>query len=407
MGHDWRTRRGARGPAVLATTLALVLAVVALVGLTQSERPRSDASSRPIDGGLEPLVQTPAVPPRPPVTIAPRAPDPSAIAARAAALPQLRSLLVSWQGRLVVEHYADNVRATTPANIKSASKSVLSALVGLALARGALPPLDTPIARWFPALERADDARKRTITLEHLLTMQTGLASTSGRNYGAWVRSRDWVAYALARPMVSDPGTTMEYSTGTSHVLSSILTTATGVSTWQFARDALTRPLGFTLARWPRGPRGIYFGGNDMLLTPRQMTAIGELYLHDGVVPAAGTVDVITDAPGAGTRLLPDGWVDASCTPRTQSQFDPGREYGYAWWIRDIGGATACFAWGYGGQYILVFRDLSLVVVATSSPDVSDERHGHRRRLLDLIGEEVVSPVAGRHDTPVDRTTVG
>ncbi len=374
----------------LVTAAAAAVALAALAGLPRVE---SIAGT-----GLPPLQVPPAAPapsadPRPPMP--PRAPDAAAVATAAATLPQLRSLLVSWRGRLAVEYYAPKVRATTPANIKSASKSVLSALVGVAIARGHLPPLDTPITRWFPSLRDADDERKQAITLEHLLTMQTGLASTSGPNYGAWVRSRDWVAYALARPMVSDPGTSMEYSTGTSHVLSSVLTTATGVSTWQFARDTLTRPLGFTLARWPRDPRGIYFGGNDMLLTPRQMTAIGELYLHDGVVPLAGQVDVLADAPGAGTRLLPEGWVDASCTPRTRSQFDPDREYGYGWWIRDFGGATACFAWGYGGQYIMVFRDLDLVVVATSSPDVSDERHGHRRRLLDLVAREIVAPVRG------------
>ncbi len=312
--------------------------------------------------------------------------DAERLAARAAGLPQLRSLLVSWQGRLVAEHYAKGVRATTLANVKSASKGIITALVGVAIAQGHIPSVDTPLSTWFPAVGRDADTRKRTLTLEHLLTMQTGLASTSGRNYGAWVRSRDWVRAALARPMVSDPGTTMEYSTGTSHVLSAILTRATGMSTWAFARETLARPLGFTLARWPRDPQGIYFGGNDMLLTPRQMVQVGEVYRRDGVAPP--------DATTPGAQLVPAAWVQASCTPRTRSQYDADREFGYGWWIQDIGGHTACFAWGYGGQYIMVFRDLDLVVVATSSPDVSDERHGHRRALLDLIADEIVRPLS-------------
>ncbi len=98
--------------------------------------------------------------------------------------------------------------------------------------------------------------------------------------------------------MVSDPGTSMEYSTGTSHVLSAILTKVSGTSTWAFARDALTRPLGFTLARWPRDPQGIYFGGNDMLLTPRQMVSVGELYLRDG--------------QAGGRQVVSAAWVAAS-----------------------------------------------------------------------------------------------
>lgn len=290
-----------------------------------------------------------------------------------------------WQGRTVVEHYAPGVRASSLANIKSASKGVLTALVGIALERGRIASLDTPLSTFFPEVRRAADARKRAITLRHLLTMQAGLESTSGRQYGRWVLSPNWVRFALERPMVSAPGTSMEYSTGTSHLLSAVLTQATGMSTWAFAREALAEPLGFTLARWPRDPQGIYFGGNDMLMTPRQMLRIGQLYARGGVVPG--------DDRTADRRVLPDAWIEASCTARTQSRFDSDRLFGYGWWIQDIGGQTACFAWGYGGQYIMVFRDLDLVVVATSSPDVSDERHGHRRALLALIAEEVVAPV--------------
>ena len=114
--------------------------------------------------------------------------------------------------------------------------------------------------------------------------MRSGLQSTSNRYYGAWVQSRNWVQYALDRPMLAEPGTDMDYSTGSSHILSAILTKVTGTSTWRFAQDALAKPLGFTLAQWPRDPQGIYFGGNDMLMTPRQMVAFGELYLNRGLV---------------------------------------------------------------------------------------------------------------------------
>ena len=152
----------------------------------------------------------------------------------------------------------------------------------------------------------------------------------------------------------------MEYSTGSSHLLSAMLTKATGTSTWQFAQDALAKPLGITLARWPQDPQGIYFGGNEMLLTPKQMVAIGELYLKRGRVN--------------GRQIVPASWVDTSCVPRTTSAWDSDRRYGYGWWIQDFDGGTACFAWGYGGQYIFVFRELNLVVAATSSTAVSDER---------------------------------
>jgi CubicO group peptidase (beta-lactamase class C family) len=309
----------------------------------------------------------------------PASPDLSRAATTAAELGQLHSLLVSWRGELVLEHYAPKFSRARLANIKSASKSLISALVGIAIARGLVKGVDEPIATYLPQLARAP-AAKRAITIEDLLTMRSGLESTSGPNYGPWVHSRNWVQYALDRPLVAEPGTTMEYSTGTSHLLSAILTRASKMSTWQFAQTALARPLGFSLSRWTRDPQRIYLGGNEMLMTPRQMVAFGELYLNRGLV--------------RGRQIVPAEWVDESCRPRTRSRWDPTREYGYGWWIQEVGGRRACFAWGHGGQYIFTFRDLDLVVVVTSSTAASEERHGYRQRLLQLIGEQVVTPIA-------------
>jgi CubicO group peptidase (beta-lactamase class C family) len=300
--------------------------------------------------------------------------------AAASELPQLRSILVSWRGELIAEHYATGVRPGAPANVKSASKSVIAALVGIAIDRGLIKSVREPIVTYFPELRRDPDRRKQAITVEDLVTMRSGLQSTSGRNYGAWVQSRNWVRYALEQPMVSEPGAAMEYSTGSSHLLSAILTKATGTSTWQFAQDALAKPLGISLARWTRDPQGIYFGGNEMLLTPKQMVAIGELYLRRG--------------RAQGGQVVPASWVDTSCVARTTSVWDADRRYGYGWWIQDFRGGTACFAWGYGGQYIFVFRELDLVVTATSSTAVSEERRGHRRRLFDLLEEHILRPIA-------------
>ena len=210
--------------------------------------------------------------------------------------------------------------------------------------------------------------------------MRSGLESTSGDRYGQWVRSRNWVAFALARPIVEAPGTGMQYSTGSSHLLSAILTKATGRSTHAYAQQVLATPLGFTLARWPADRQGIYFGGNEMLLTPAQMVSVGEMWRNGGRV---------------GTRqVVPEAWVAASCTPRTRSVWDPTREYGYGWWIQTIGGQRACFAWGFGGQYIMVFPALDLVVTVTSSTTVSEDRHGHRSALFDLLRREVIEPLA-------------
>ena len=299
--------------------------------------------------------------------------------AAASQLPQLRSLLVSRRGEIIAEYYARGVRPSGLANVKSVSKSIIAVLVGIAIDRGVIRNVEVPIATYFPELRKDADRRKQAITIEDLLTMRSGLESTSGRNYGAWVKSRNWVGAALAQPMVSEPGSAMEYSTGSSHLLSAILTKVTGRSTWQFAQQVLARPLGFTLARWPQDPQGIYFGGNEMLLTPKQMLTIGELYLERG--------------NHDGRQIVPGSWVDASCVPRTTSAWDSDRRYGYGWWIQEFTGGSACFAWGYGGQYILIFRELNLVVTATSSTAVSEERRGHRRQLFNLVEQHVLQPL--------------
>ena len=340
-------------------------------------------------GGTGPAAGSPLAPVSAAATVPPWSPDALDEAARA--LPRLHSVLVSRRNELIFERYYNGTRAGSLENIKSASKSVISALVGIAIDRGLIPGVDTPIVTYFPELRQDPDPRKREITVEDLLAMRSGLEGTSGRNYGAWVTSRNWVRYALARPMFAAPGEEMEYSTGNTHLLSAILTKATGESTRQFANETLAKPLGFTLAGWPRDPQGVYFGGNDMRMTPQQMLAFGELYLHHGRAGAQ--------------QIVPEPWVARSCEGRARNRRPGGpefgandpmrdRRYGYAWWVHDIDDHEACFAWGYGGQYIFVVPDLDLVMVATSSADVGEDRRGHRRTLLEILDELVVAPLA-------------
>jgi CubicO group peptidase (beta-lactamase class C family) len=291
--------------------------------------------------------------------------------------PRLHSLLASWRGQVVLERYFHGRKQTSLANIKSASKSVLAALIGIAIDRKLIPGVATPIATYFP--EIAKDAGRKVITVEDLLTMQSGLRSTSNRYYGAWVASPNWVRHILTRPVEAGHGTQMIYSTGNTHLLSAILTKASKSNTWAFGQQALAKPLGFNLGQWPRDPQGIYFGGNDMLLTPRQMLEIGELYLHNG---KRGDVQVV-----------PQAWVKESCTAHTISPRN-GEGYGYGWWIGTFHGVEACYAWGFGGQYIFVMPKLDLVIAATSSPNEGEDRRQQRGVVFDIVEEQIVPQIA-------------
>ncbi|HJU63931.1 MAG TPA: serine hydrolase, partial [Candidatus Binatia bacterium] len=202
---------------------------------------------------------------------------------RANELPRLRSLLISIDREMVEERYFNGARPTHTANLKSASKSLLSALVGIAFDRGYLKSVQDTIGKFFPEyLTDTDDAKKKTITIEDLLTMRSGLESTSNVNYGSWVQSANWVRHVLARPLLDEPGGRMIYSTGNSHLLSAILTKTSKMSTFEFARSYLADPIGISMTPWMRDPQGVYLGGNEMHWTPRGMLAFGELYLNAG-----------------------------------------------------------------------------------------------------------------------------
>ena len=123
-----------------------------------------------------------------------------------------------------------------------------------------------------------------------------------------------------------------------------------------------------------------------MLLTPRQMLAFGELYLHRG--------------RANGRQIVPARWVEASLVPRVQSPRESERFYGYGWWMRELAGYPTYFAWGYSGQFIFLVPELDLVVVTTSSTALDDERRTHTRAVYDLVERFVIPPIASVGKTP-------
>lgn len=315
---------------------------------------------------------------------------------RAESLERLHCLLVARDGEILVEWCRDGYRPDGYANVKSVSKSVISALVGIAVAEGHLEGRDQRVATFFETeLGGPAGAPKVDITLGHLLSMQSGLERTSGGNYGAWVSSADWVRDAIRRPMVAEPGGRMLYSTGNYHLLSSILTEATGRSTLAWAREVLGGPLEVTIPAWLADPQGIYFGGNEMRLTPRAMVRFGELYRNEG--------------RWKGGQVVPRAWVRTSLEPRTHSRWS-GEAYGYGWFLSEAGRWPMFFAWGYGGQFIFVVPDLSLTMVTTSNPVAP--RGGRHNRALHAILDDWIVPAAEMGDgrgrvRPVDDGAAG
>ncbi|MBV0912717.1 serine hydrolase domain-containing protein [Anianabacter salinae] len=304
-------------------------------------------------------------------------PDLSAAFTRAGEMEQLWSLAVAQGGEVLKAQAFRGPALDVPVNIKSVSKSIISALVGISIGHGEVSGVDQPIApilaRWVP---RRADPRVRAITVGDLLTMRSGLTRLSGAAYGDWVEGTHWIYDALSEPMVAEPGTDMLYSTASYHMLGAVLMEATGQNLLSLARDRLGVPLGIEIPAWTQDPSGRYLGGNDMRLSPEALMKLGETYRQGGF--------------WGGTQVIPTDWITQSWTPRTRSP-ESGHEYGYGWYAFQPTGWDTRYARGYGGQMIWVVPDLRLTVVATSDASrPAGESEGHFGALNALLAEAVL-----------------
>jgi CubicO group peptidase (beta-lactamase class C family) len=298
---------------------------------------------------------------------------------RAKGLSNLHALIISHNGSVLAEEAFRGPALDRPVNIKSASKTVLSALVGIAIDKGVLTGTDQPMASILQdSIPKDADERIGEITVGHLLSMRAGLERTSGRNYGGWVSSGNWVRDALSRSMVDEPGGRMLYSTGSTHLLSAMLTKASRRSTLELAREWLGEPLDIQIPPWTRDPQGIFLGGNEMALSPRALLRLGEAYRQGGMID--------------GKRVVSEAWIKESWIPRTTSPFH-GDQYGYGWFIREAHGHPVYYAWGYGGQMLYVAPSLALTVVMTSDPTEPSRQDGYLSQLHALLTEGIIPAV--------------
>ncbi len=285
------------------------------------------------------------------------------------------SLLVVRDGYLVVERYFREGYREKPHNLKSASKSVLSALTGIAIDEGSLR-LDQPICDLLPQCKGLTDPRKALITVRHLLSMTSGLTPTSYQSYNGWVLNGDWVQAVLDQTMVADPGTHHQYSTGDTHLLSAVLTAATGMSTRDYAIRKLLAPMNVTLYGWDQDPQGIYQGGNNLSLIPLDFAKIGQLYLEGGRYK--------------GRQIVPKAWVEASTRISRLGKHEVYGTYGFLWYLRP-GGNDAFVAVGYGGQYLYVSPAEKTVIVVTAT--LESKGKGWEKELFRHIQDEVLGSV--------------
>jgi CubicO group peptidase (beta-lactamase class C family) len=291
-------------------------------------------------------------------------------------LDQCHAIMIRQSGQTVLSTVFRGPGLARAVPIKSVSKTIVAALTGAALDRGELPAIEATLGDVAPGLiPRGADPRVASITIENLVTMQAGLERTSGANYGGWVSSSNWVANALGRAFVAEPGTRMLYSTGSFHVLGAVLAEVSGKSLLALARERLGQPLGIEIPAWTRDPQGRYLGGNEMALTLEAMVRFGEMYRMNGQF--------------GGRQVLSADWVAHSLQPRTQSFFS-GLDYGYGWFLGTGGGVRYALARGYGGQIICVAPEVAMTAAITSDPMRPARSGGYFGDLQRLIEQQVL-----------------
>lgn len=296
----------------------------------------------------------------------------------------VNSLLIFRNGYLVMENYYHGYDQEDPHLVQSVSKSFLSPLVGISLREGYLDSLDQRIIEFFPEFDTPDlDGRKRNITIRHLLTMRAGFDSDHAVFFQIY-NSSDWVSETWNLPLVSRPGERFVYNTFESHLLSVILTRATGMSSYQFAQSVLLKPLGIQCHSWEQDPQGYYFGGAGMSFTPRDMARLGYLYLREG---------------NLGKQILPQDWVEQSLADYTGAYHWEWGElkelgYGFLWWLGQINEYQVFTALGHGGQFILCVPELDMVVVTSCSSDVDwDTADAQEQSILDIVAAFILPAV--------------
>ena len=304
---------------------------------------------------------------------------------------ELHSVLIVRHGYIVTEAYFPPYEQDTKHDVWSVTKSFVSALVGIAIEKGYIDGVTQPVLDFFPDRAVANrDSRKEAMTLEHLLTMTSGLDWSDGTQVQQMMWSRDWVQFILDRPMAAEPGTQLNYNSGNTHLLSAILQQATGMSALDFTREHLFEPLGISVVTWESDPDGISIGGWGIQMTPRDMARFGYLYSNDGVWD--------------GQQVVPAGWVRASVEEHVEIEepIEPwGLHIGYGWWVHQIG---AYAAHGRGGQFIYVIPHLDMVVVFTSGIEDPEDSGFVKPELLvrDFIMPAAISsePLPDSPDSP-------
>jgi len=305
-------------------------------------------------------------------------------------LKQITSVLVANKGKFVYEQYFNGSHREQLNNVRSASKSITSLLVGLAMDQGKLKSVKQPAFKFFESDKpwKNPDPRKDRITLQDLLTMSSILECNDWNNQSRGNEEKmylieDWEQFVLDLPVRGIPpwekkpkdspyGRNFSYCTGGVFLLGAIVERATGMQLEAFAAQNLFNPLNIKTVKWPQSPLGVAQGGGGLDIRSLDLLKIGQLMLDRG--------------KWQGQRIVSEQWVEASLKPRAEIGRGAAKDYGYLWWIFNFTLNDRLWevyaASGNGGNYVFIVPELNLVTVVTSTAFNTAYMHQQSQSIL-------------------------
>ena len=317
-------------------------------------------------------------------------------------IPSIAAIIVEQHGIRSCEEYYHGAMASTEFDVKSVTKTIVSAIAGAAKLRGLLPNLDTPFLDvmpeyrspnrngphiWFAEIGGEDyddfledDSLRNILTLRQLLQMQPGFKYNDfGETSGELCWASDPIRFMIDLPFEHPPGDTFTYCTGASVMFGAALSKVVGTDLKTFADTALFSLCGMTVNRWATDPQGRRLGGSELFCRASDLLALGELYLHHGM--------------SNGKQVLTREWVEESVAKHAElNHWDVAPNvngYGYYWWRRTSHSHQIYYASGYGGQLICVIPDLDMVIVTICTLGKNNRGRSELHRLHECIDEMI------------------
>ena len=292
------------------------------------------------------------------------------------ALPGLRALLVARRGVLVAERYYAGSPAESLQAINSATKSVCSMLVGLALRDGRLKSLDDTVAQLIPdAVAEVPSSPAASVTLRQILAGRTGLAFDP-MLFGQLASAKPLVRFALSRPAEAVPPPGWSYNDAMVSLIAPILERAQGADIAVLAARQLFDPLGIARFQWRRDREGNPLAPGGLALRPRDLLKLGAMMADGG--------------RWRGAQVLPESWVIESLAPQGPATWRVGPVadvgYGLLWFTGRLHGRRVAWAWGYGGQFSLLVPELKLVVATAAASPPPPELRAQTDAVMTLVG---------------------